>query len=256
MDINLKKILIADDSKTFLMYIGILLKRMGFSMVPIESGKKVLKLIKKIYPDIVMLDVNMGDMNGTSVLKYLKEDKSTSRIPIIMMSSNSDAGLIEKCRKMGCSYYLPKPIKVDQLHVALEECSFSPLGPRRKHLRVSVNKKVLVKYKGKNYDLYTETLSEGGVYIRKRDFFPIWSELEIHMPLDKGHVLNVKGTVVHTKEITSDVFKVPQGMGIKFTSMSVEQAKILKNYIGRLIAEDIVDSQEENVIEINDIKNS
>ena len=256
MDINLKKILIADDSKTFLMYMGILLKRMGFSIVPIESGKKVLKLIKNINPDIVMLDVNMGDMNGTSVLKYLKEDKSTSRIPIIMMSSDSDADLIEKCRKMGCSCYLPKPIKVEQLHIALEECSFSPLGPRRKHLRVSVTKKVVVKYKGKHYDLYTETLSEGGVYLRKRDSFPIWSELEIQMVIDKGHVLNIKGTVVHTKEITSDVFKVPPGMGIKFTDISEDQAQILKDYIARLIAEDIVDSQEESVIELNGTKNS
>ena len=255
MDINIKKILIADDSKTFLMYMGILLKRMGFSIVPLESGQKVLKLIKTINPDIVMLDVNMGDMNGTRILKYLKEDKAISRIPVIMMSSNSDTDIKKKCRKMGCSSFLPKPIKIDQLHIALEECSFSPLGPRRKHLRVSVNKKVAVKYKGKNYDLYTETLSEGGVYLRKRDSFPIWSELEIRISVDKGHILNMIGTVVHTKEITSDVFKMPPGMGVKFTSISEEQARILKNYIARLIAEDIVDSQEENVIEINSIKN-
>ena len=118
-------------------------------------------------------------------------------------------------------------------------------------MRVPVTKKAVVKYKGKKYDLYTETLSEGGVYLRKRDSFPVWSELEIQISLDQGNVLNVKGTVVHTKEITSDVFKVPPGMGIKFTDLSGEHAQMLKNYIARLIAEDIVESQEESVVEIN-----
>jgi len=249
-DSGIKKILIADDNQTFLMYMGILLKRMGFTIIPAEDGLEALKLLKIVEPDVVMLDIRLGTMDGTAILKYIKENKQTFNVPVIMVSSDSNKEIIEKCRKLGCASYLTKPVKIDKLHETLEGCIFSPKGSKRKNLRASVNKKVTVAHNGIKYKLYTESLSEKGMYIRKKDPLPIGSEVEVTLPLKDGDSIQVKGDVVYIKELFGDVFKVPPGMGIKFKEITDDQVKILKNYTERLIAEDILDSQEEDVIKI------
>jgi two-component system cell cycle response regulator DivK len=249
LDPKIKKVLLADDNQTFLMYMGILLKRMGFTVIPAENGLEVLKLLKIVEPDVVMLDIRMGTMDGMAILKYIKEDKQTSNIPVVMVSSDSSKEMIEKCRRLGCAGYLTKPVKIDRLHEALENCVFSQIGAKRKYLRASANKKVVVAHDGKKYKLYTETLSERGVYIREKDPLPVGSEVEVILPLEDGDSLQLKGVVAHVKGLFGDVFAVP-GMGIRFKEITDDQVRILKNYIGKLIAEDILDSQEEAVIKL------
>lgn len=250
LDSGIKKILIADDSQTFLIYMGILLKRMGFTVIPAEDGLEVLKLLKIVEPDVIMLDIRLGTMDGAAILKYIKENKQTFNMPVIMVSSDSSKEVIEKCRKLGCASYLTKPVKIDKLHEALEECVFSQKRAKRKYIRASANKRVTVAHNGIKYKLYTESLSEKGMYIRKKDPFPIGSEVEITLPLKDGASIQLKGDVVYIKGLFGDVFKVPPGMGIKFKEITDDQVEILKNYTERLIAEDILDSQEEVVIEI------
>ncbi len=247
---KVKKVIIADDNQTFLMYMGMLLKRLGFTVLPAENGLEVLKLLKFCEPDVIILDVWLGGMDGAAILRYIKEDRLTSNIPVIMVSSDSSSAIIKKCKSLGCAGYLKKPVKVDKLHDVLETCVFSQIRKKRKHLRVSVNKKVTVVLDGIQHELYTETLSEKGIYIRKRDPFPIGSKVEVLFPLDDEKSIRLKGEVIHVKELLGDVFNVPPGMGIEFKKISASHSKILKNYIKRLIGEDIIDSQEEPVIDL------
>ncbi|MEW6066936.1 MAG: response regulator [Nitrospirota bacterium] len=247
-----KKILVADDNQTFLMYMGILLKRLGFTIIVAESGLEVLKLLKLIEPDIVMLDIRMGTMDGIEVLKSIKEDKQTSHIPVIMASVDANREMIEKCRELGCAAYLSKPIKLDKLYEALEKNLFLLTDKKREHLRASVNKKVIVIHNGIEYKLYSETFSEGGIYLRKKEPLPVGSEVEIILPLESGCPLQLKGVVVHTKRLFGDVFNLPPGMGISFKDITDEQAKILKHCIEKIITGDILDSQEEQVIGISE----
>ena len=246
-----KRVILADDNQTFLMYMGILLKRLGYMVLPVKNGLEVLKLLKFCEPDVIIIDIWMEGMNGTSILRFIKEDSLTSHIPVIMVSSDASSAIIKKCKNLGCTGYLKKPVKVDKLHDALEMCVFTKKKRKRKHLRVSVTKKVMVVCKGIQYSLYTEDLSEKGVYIRKRDPFPVGSQVEVLLPLDDGESMRLKGVVIHVKELLEDVFNVPPGMGIEFKKVSASHSNILKKYIKRLIGEDIVESQEEYIIDLS-----
>lgn len=249
---KLKKVIIADDNQTFLMYMGILLKRLGFTVLPAENGLEVLKLLKYCEPDVIILDVGLGGMEGTSILRYIKEDRLTSNIPVIMVSSDTGSSVMKKCKSLGCAGYLKKPIKVKKLHDILETCVFSQVRKKRKHLRVSINKKVTVVLDGIKHKLYTETLSARGIFIRKKDSFPIGSKVEVVLPLDGGATLKLKGEVIHVKGLFGDIMNVPPGMGIKFKKISKSNSKILRNFIKKEIGEDIVDSQEEDVIDLDE----
>ena len=249
MEFRKKKILIADDSHSFLMYMGIILKRMGFTVIPAENGLEALRFLKLVEPDIVMFDVALEKMDGITLLKHIKEDKETSRIPVVIVSADSTKETLHTCRELGCAWFVAKPVKVDKIHEALEQCLFSQQGKKRKHVRAPLQEKVRLMYHGTPHELYAESLSEGGIYIRKRDPFPVGSEVELTLPIKGDGSLRLKGVVVYVKGLFGDVFKIPPGMAVEFRGVNDHEEKTLRRYVEHLIAHDIFESQEETVIE-------
>jgi CheY-like chemotaxis protein len=243
----MKKIIIADDNKTFLMYLGLLLKRLEFQVMPAENGFEVLRLARLAETDLVLLDIHMTGLDGYAVLRHLKEDAETSRIPVIMLSADAKDEAMERCRQLGCFDYLKKPLRVDQLHDSLQRCFFSENGTNRKHLRISFNKKVTLTHDGIEYELFTETLSEGGMYLRKEDPFAVGSEVVVQCSLGEKGSVSVKGNVIYTKKLFGDFLTLPPGMAIAFNGLSPEDGKALKGYIEDIMAKDIFESQGEEL---------
>jgi Tfp pilus assembly protein PilZ len=128
---------------------------------------------------------------------------------------------------------LKKPVPIAELHKALEGCLFA----RRKHCRVSVNKEVIVRYNEKTYSLITESLSEGGVYVKKNDPFPLGAEVEITLPFLDGGSFSLQGTVVYANNPLEKDTECLSGMGIQFRGQADDAAKVLKEYIEAMIAE-------------------
>jgi CheY-like chemotaxis protein len=243
-----KKIIIADDNKTFLMYAGLLLKRFEFKVIPVQNGIEALKFLKYDKADAVLLDIHMEPVDGFTVLRYIKEDQGISNTPVIMVSVDSCSETIDKCRQLGCFDFLAKPLKIDKLHDSLQRCFFGYAGTNRKHIRVLYSKKVVVTYEDTEYQLYTETLSEGGVYIRKEEPFPSGSEVTVRFYLEDGRAVELKGDVIYTKKVFGDFLTLPPGMGIAFKGVAEDDATTLKLLIEDLIAGDIFDSQEEEFL--------
>lgn len=131
-----------------------------------------------------------------------------------MASTDSSRETIDKCEKLGCAGYLVKPVNIDKLYEVLEYNLFAPMGVRRKYLRAPFIKKVNLTFNGVTQDLYAETLSEGGIYLRKKDPFPVGSEVEIALPL-KDRPVRLRGNVIYTKGVFGDVFKIPPGMALR-----------------------------------------
>jgi CheY-like chemotaxis protein len=245
-----KKILLVDDSQTFLMYVGLLLKRLGFSVVPAEDGVELLALLKLRNPDLVIVDVEMPLMDGLKALKYIKEDKETSHIPVVIVTADSSSATIEKCRRLGCSGYLLKPIKIDRLHEVLQRCFFSHKGAYRKYLRAPYRESVTVTYRGSPHELLSETLSEGGIYVREENPPKVDETVEVSLPLTRGDLLLLKGTVIYRKEKYGDFSSIPPGMAVAFTGIGEDSAARLKAHIEILLAGDLMAEQKETVIKL------
>ena len=227
------KVLVADDDEISGAYLGIFLKKMGFIPIHADSGLDVLRLLNLERPAAVLLDIGMEPINGIVVLKHIKREVDLSSIPVIMVSGDDSKETIEKCKKNGCAGYLKKPVPIAELHKALEGCLFA----RRKHCRVSVNKEVIVVYNKTPYSLVTETLSEGGVYVKKNDPFPLGAEVEVTLSfLDKGS-FSLQGNVVYAKNPMEKDTDGLSGMGIQFRGQSDDASKTLKVYIETIIAE-------------------
>jgi CheY-like chemotaxis protein len=240
----MKKIIIADDNKTFMMYLGLLLRRLESKVMPAESGLEVLRLLKLSGADLVILDVHMKVMDGFTALRHIKEDKQTAHIPVIMVSHDSSGEMIDKCRQLGCFDYLTKPLKIDRLHESLQRCFFANAGTSRKYLRVPLNVKVALTHNGDEYTLYTETLSEGGMYVIKEEPLPVGSEVSVKCDLGDRGVIRVKGKVIYTKKLFGDFLTLPPGMAIKFEELTETDAGVIKRCIEDIMAGGIIDGQD------------
>lgn len=239
----MKKIIIADDNKTFLMYLGLLLKRFEFKVMPAENGLEALRLLKLSKTDLVILDLHMKVMDGLTALRVIREDSHTAQVPVIMVSHDASSEMVDKCRDLGCFDYLTKPLKVDRLHDSLQRCFFARKGTSRKFLRVPFKGEVVLSHEGDEYALYTETLSEGGMYVIKENPLPVGSEVAVKCNLGERGEVRAEGIIIYTKKLFGDFLTLPPGMAIKFHRITEDDAVKLKFFIQDLMAREIFDER-------------
>jgi len=243
---NEKSILIADDSEVFLSYFTTMLRRMGYEkIIPARDGEDALRIITLQMPDVVLLDIEMPD--STTIIKHIKGARLSSHIPIIMLTTASDMEADAKCEKLGCFGYLTKPVKVTHMNDMINRCISYEGGKRRKFLRTTLQQVVDVTYEGVTEEYYAVSLSEGGIYIRKVEPYPVGSKVEIALPIKKDLTLNLKGKVIYVNYV-----KVGSGMAIAFDDLRHEDSEMLKAYILAILTGDIVEKQEEPVIKKDD----
>ena len=123
----------------------------------------------------------------------------------------------------------------------------SPQVEKRRHIRVASSRKVLVTFDGSLYELNTENLSEGGMYILTNTPFPIGTKLEMALCLDAGTKIHLKGVVIYIKRPFSDLFEHPSGMAIEFKEMNDNDRRILEDFIKRASVQDIPEGKEETI---------
>jgi hypothetical protein len=108
--------------------------------------------------------------------------------------------------------------------------------------------KVSLTFNHKTYECQAVTLSEGGIFIRRRLPLPQGCLLDVSIPLGPGTTLLLEGEVIYTKQLSEDRFTMPPGMAVRFLMVNEKHAKILHDQITNLLIGDIVQEQEEPVI--------
>jgi len=239
-----KKILIVDDSETSAMYTCVLLSRMGFDVVPVQNGLEALKYLKADTPEMIIMDIDSRRDEAAVTLKHIKEDKKASRVPVVAISAGTRAEAEQACAEYKCCGHLTRPIEIKELHEVLQNCIFSNLGWTRKYIRTHYDVRVSVVHDGATYELFTQTLSEGGMYVRKRNPLPIGSDVTVEVPVGMGESVTLKGTVVFAKGLYGGVFTSPPGMAIEFRDVPSDSALRITDYVSRLLTEEILEYQE------------
>jgi len=88
----------------------------GYRGVPAADGPEVLALTRRLGPDLVFLDVGMLPMSGLDVLRQLKEDPATRRIPVML---HSVADRPDEMIGLGAADFLQKPVSATRLREAV-----------------------------------------------------------------------------------------------------------------------------------------
>ena len=117
-----KKILIVDDSKTIRQQVSFTLSKGGYTVVEAEDGKDgIVKLGANADVALIISDVNMPNMNGIEMVEAIKAGGQHGALPIVMLTTEGSAELIERAKAAGAKGWLVKPFKPDQLIAAVQK---------------------------------------------------------------------------------------------------------------------------------------
>ncbi len=114
------KILIVDDTPANVDVLRKILTHHGFNISMAPSGEIALKIVSKIQPDLIVLDVMMPGINGFETCQKLKSDKSTQDIPVIFITAKIDANDIVEGFSAGGIDYITKPFSLEEVLVRIE----------------------------------------------------------------------------------------------------------------------------------------
>jgi len=245
-----RTIFLVDRSESFLMYLRILLERMGFRVVPLKKGGLMKNLMQVVKPDLVLLGTVLEDMEGLSLIQELKKDDLFTQIPVVMICRPEDEECIRDDRGLDLAGFLSRPINIFKLYKVVNDIIVYKSGEKRKHLRTSFLEQVTLTRSGKTAKYWATTLSEGGVYIRSRVPIPVDEEVFVDIPLAFDMPLRIQGRVIYIKQSVTDANPVVPGIAVRFSSVSPEQASQLRFCILGLLVGDLLEEQDEPILSL------
>jgi DNA-binding response OmpR family regulator len=110
-----KKILIADDDPLTVEFFEVILSKLGFDVEKAEDGAAALESVRRVRPDLIILDNIMPRMSGWELTKALKSDPLYRDIPIIMLSALDDVKDKVEGFELGIDDYITKPFNFSEV---------------------------------------------------------------------------------------------------------------------------------------------
>ncbi len=203
----MKRILIVEDEKDILKTLEFNLKSEGFNITTADDGKQALEKLQNYKPELIILDVMLPYIDGFSVLRSIKSDEKTKKIPVIMLTARDSE--IDKITGLdaGADDYLPKPFSIRELIARInavlrryetnekeqEEITIDELKINLETFEVKI-KNEKIDLTAKEFMLLKEfILSKGKVLTKEELFNKVWD-----MPSDVNtrtldvHIMNLR----------------------------------------------------------------
>jgi two-component system, cell cycle response regulator DivK len=108
----LRRVLIVEDNDLNMKLFNDLLEAHGYSTLQTKDGVEALRMAREHRPDLILMDIQLPEISGLEVTKWLKEDDDLRAIPVIAVTAFAMKGDEEKIRDGGCEAYIAKPISV------------------------------------------------------------------------------------------------------------------------------------------------
>ena len=112
------KVLIVDDEVDYLSVMKERLESWGYEVISAQGGKEGLAVVKEKYPDIVILDYYMPDMDGVAVLKEIR--KFNKNLAVVMLTAHPDVKNMKGAQELGVSAFIPKLSVYSDVQVSLK----------------------------------------------------------------------------------------------------------------------------------------
>jgi len=107
-----KKVLIVEDNDLNMKLFNDLLVAHGYGTLQTKDGVEALVLARQHRPDLILMDIQLPEVSGLQVTRWIKEDEDLRTIPVIAVTAFAMKGDEEKMRDGGCEAYIAKPISV------------------------------------------------------------------------------------------------------------------------------------------------
>lgn len=107
-----KTVMIVEDNELNMKLFHDLLESKGYDIIQTRNGMEALDLARAHHPDLILMDIQLPEVSGLTVTKWIKEDDELRAIPIIAVTAFAMKGDEERILEGGCEGYISKPISV------------------------------------------------------------------------------------------------------------------------------------------------
>lgn len=174
-----QKIILVDDQLVNLT-VGRSVLADNYEVFTVPSGEKLLMLLEKVKPDLILLDIEMPGMNGYDVIKALKDNPANANIPVVFLTAKSDAGSELEGLSLGAIDYISKPFSPPLLLKRIEV-----------HLLVEAQKRQLQDYND-NLELMVQQKTETVLELRNAVLETAAELVEYRDDVTGGHIMRTQ----------------------------------------------------------------
>ncbi|CAO3377973.1 two-component system cell cycle response regulator DivK [Azospirillum brasilense] len=120
-DRTVKRVLIVEDNELNMKLFHDLLEAHGYATLQTRNGMDALSIAREHRPDLILMDIQLPEVSGLEVTRWIKDDPELAGIPIIAVTAFAMKGDEEKIREGGCEDYIAKPISVTKFLQAVQK---------------------------------------------------------------------------------------------------------------------------------------
>ena len=107
-----KTVLIVEDNELNMKLFNDLLDAHGYATLQARSGTEALEVAREKTPSLILMDIQLPEVSGLEVMKWLKDDDQLRTIPVIAVTAFAMKGDEQRIREGGCEAYISKPITI------------------------------------------------------------------------------------------------------------------------------------------------
>ena len=107
-----KSVMIVEDNELNMKLFNDLLESRGYDVIQTRNGMEALDLARAHMPDLILMDIQLPEVSGLVVTKWLKDDEQLAHIPVVAVTAFAMKGDEERILQGGCEGYISKPISV------------------------------------------------------------------------------------------------------------------------------------------------
>ena len=115
-----KKLLLIDDDPNLILLVKDYLEFRGYNVDTAENGREALEVLDHLVPDMIICDVMMPEMDGYDLVKHIREEPTTNRIPVLFLSAKGQSQDRVKGLNEGADVYMSKPFEPEELVAQVE----------------------------------------------------------------------------------------------------------------------------------------
>jgi len=217
-----QSILIVDDEKDILEFLSYNLKNEGYKVFKSKSGEEAIKITNKIIPDLIILDIMMGGINGIETCRLLRKKENLKDTLIVFLTARNEDFSEIAAFDSGADDYIYKPIKprvfLSRIHAILKRVSNQEKKQKFGNLEIDFDS-MQITVDGKEQNLRKKeflllkllTSKPGKVFRRDEIMNTVWgSNVIVGDRTIDVHINKLR------EKISSDIIKTIKGFGYKF----------------------------------------
>lgn len=116
---EMTRLLVVDDEPEICDFLKSFFEERDYDVRAASSGEQALELVEKFHPQIVLLDIKMGTVDGLAVLREIKREHPATKV--IMVTAIETTDKIEEAMRLGADNYITKPLSLDYLETDVRE---------------------------------------------------------------------------------------------------------------------------------------